>query len=222
MSESDAAPDIFYPIVPDVDWLARLVPLGVRTVQLRLKDARPDEVRRQIATSLDIARGRGCQLIVNDYWREAIDAGADYVHLGQEDLAAADLTAIKAAGLRLGISTHSEDELAVALAANPDYVALGPIYETKLKVMTWAPQGLERIGVWKAAVGALPLVAIGGITPARAPGVIAAGAQSVAVITDFLTAPDPEARVRQWIAWAAEARSGNLNPSTDNYEAKSR
>ena len=99
-------------------------------------------MRRQIDESLAIARRHGCQLIVNDYWREAIDAGADYVHLGQEDLAAADVAAIKAAGMRLGISTHSEEELEIALAAGPDYVALGPIYETKLKAMQWAPQGL--------------------------------------------------------------------------------
>ncbi len=198
----DAAPSLFYPIVPDVDWLARLAPLGIRTVQLRLKDAGPDEVRRQIDESLVLARTHGLQLIVNDYWQAAIAAGADYVHLGQEDLADADIAAIKRAGLKLGISTHSEEELAIALAAEPDYVALGPIWETKLKAMKWAPQGLERIGRWKARIGALPLVAIGGITPQRAPLVAAASADSLAVITDFFTHPDPEARVREWVAWA--------------------
>jgi thiamine-phosphate pyrophosphorylase len=177
------------------------VPLGVRTVQLRIKDAAPKDVRRQIAASLTVARRHDCQLIVNDYWREAIDEGADYVHLGQEDLTDADLSAIKSAGLRLGISTHSEAELAVALAAKPDYVALGPIYETKLKVMKWAPQGLDRLGDWKRRIGALPLVAIGGITPERGDAVLAAGAQSVAVITDFMTAADPERRVQQWLQW---------------------
>jgi len=201
--------DVFYPIVPDADWLARLVPLGLRTVQLRVKDVDSGEVRRQITSGLEVTRQFGCKLIVNDYWREAIDAGADWVHLGQEDLAAADVGALKAAGLRLGISTHSEAELAVALAAAPDYVALGPIYQTKLKVMKWAPQGLERIGQWKARIGALPLVAIGGITPERAPGVIAAGAQAVAVITDVVTAADPEVRVRLWLDWAAQARQSS-------------
>ena len=137
--------DVFYPIVPDATWVARIVPLGVRTLQLRIKDVPADGVRRQIDASLAIARRHGCQLIVNDYWREAIDAGADYVHLGQEDLAAADVAAIKAAGMRLGISTHSDEELDIALAAEPDYVALGPIYETKLKAMQWAPQGLSRV-----------------------------------------------------------------------------
>jgi thiamine-phosphate pyrophosphorylase len=198
--------DVFYPIVPDATWVARIVPLGVRTLQLRIKDVPADGVRRQIDASLAIARRHGCQLIVNDYWREAIDAGADYVHLGQEDLAAADVAAIRGAGVRLGISTHSEEELDVALAADPHYVALGPIYETKLKAMQWAPQGLSRVETWKARIGRLPLVAIGGITPGRADGVVAAGADSVAVITDFMTAQHPEARIELWLAWAQAQR----------------
>lgn len=202
MTGSFGGLDIFYPIVPDAGWVGRLVPLGVRTLQLRIKDAIAAEVRRQIAESLMITRRYGCQLIVNDFWREAIEAGADYVHLGQEDLAGADVVAIKSAGMRLGISTHSEDELAAALAAGPDYVALGPIYETKLKAMKWAPQGLTRISTWKARIGSLPLVAIGGITPERADGVVAAGADSVAVITDFMTAQHPERRVETWLDWA--------------------
>ncbi len=223
MSESGAPGlDVFYPIVPDAGWLRRIVPLGVLTVQLRVKDADRDSVRREIEAGLAITRESGCQLIVNDYWREAIEAGADYIHLGQEDLSTADVPAIKAAGLRLGISTHSEAELATALAAAPDYVALGPIYKTKLKVMRWAPQGLETIGRWKMRIGDLPLVAIGGITPERAPGVIAAGAQSVAVITDFLTAPDPEARVLSWLEWAAQARRGVAVLSTDERVGKIR
>ena len=200
--------DTFYPIVPDLAWLERLVPLGVRTVQLRLKDASSAEVERQVRGSLEVCRRHGCQLIVNDAWQAAIAAGADFVHLGQEDLAAADVPAIKAAGLRLGVSTHSEDELAIALAAKPDYVALGPIYETKLKAMKWTPQGLDRVRRWKARIGSLPLCAIGGITPERAPDVIAAGANCVAVITDFITASDPVARVRHWVAWARSIDQG--------------
>ena len=198
--------DIFYPIAPDDTWIRRLVPLGVKTIQLRLKDASPEETRRQIRASIDICKAHGCQLIVNDYWREAIEAGADFVHLGQEDLAHADIKAIKSAGLKLGLSTHDEAELAVALAAQPDYIALGPIWETKLKAMKWAPQGLDRIRTWKSKIGKLPLCCIGGITPERAPSVVAAGADSVAVITDFITHADPEARVRDWLAWAKGVR----------------
>jgi thiamine-phosphate pyrophosphorylase len=199
--------DVFYPIVPDVGWLARLVPLGVKTVQLRVKDAAPDVVAREIAAGLDLCRRHGCQLIVNDYWREAIEAGADFVHLGQEDLAGADVAALKAGGVRLGISTHSPEELAVALAALPDYVALGPIYETRLKVMKWAPQGLARIAEWRRRIGDKPLVAIGGLTPERADAVLAAGADSLAVVTDFITHADPEARVRQWLACTGRYRA---------------
>ena len=207
MAQRAGGLDVFYPIVPDAAWLARLVPLGVKTIQLRLKDASPERVRREIAASMDACARHGCQLIVNDYWQEALALGADYIHLGQEDLAVADVGAIHAKGSRLGISTHSEAELAIALAAKPDYIALGPIYETRLKVMKWAPQGLDRLADWKGRIGDLPLVAIGGITPERADGVLAAGADSVAVITDFLTHPDPPVRVRQWLAWAEGARA---------------
>jgi thiamine-phosphate pyrophosphorylase len=204
--------DVFYPIVPDAAWLARVVPLGVRTVQLRVKDASPETVEREIAAGLDLCRRYSCQLIVNDYWREALAAGADFVHLGQEDLAGADVAALKAAGMRLGISTHSHEELAIALAAQPAYVALGPIYETKLKAMKWAPQGLGNIADWRGRIGGLPLVAIGGLTPERADGVLAAGADSLAVVTDFITHADPEARVREWLALAVLYR-GDCLPS---------
>lgn len=194
--------DAFYPIVPDIAWMRRLVPLGVRTIQLRLKDASAEEVRRQILESMELCIRHDCQLIVNDYWREAIALGADFIHLGQEDLAEADVATIKAAGIRLGISTHTPEELEIALRADPDYVALGPIYETRLKAMRYPTQGLERVREWRKRIGTLPLCGIAGITPERAPGVIAAGADSVAVITDFFTHPDPEARVRTWLAWA--------------------
>lgn len=188
----------FYPVLPDAEWIKRLVPLGVKLVQLRLKDASPDETRRQILQSMEICAAHDCQLIVNDYWREAIELGADYIHLGQEDLAAADLEAIRAARLRLGISTHSLEELEIALAANPDYVALGPVYETKLKKMKWAPQGLERVAEWKSLIPC-PLVAIAGITVERAADVLAAGADSLAVVTDLIAHEAPEQRVAEWL-----------------------
>ena len=200
--------DPFYPVVPDIDWLKRLLPIGIRCVQLRAKDMDEARLRDEIAQAKALCAAGNCQLIVNDYWRLAIEAGADFIHLGQEDLAEADLAAIRAAGIKIGISTHSEDELEVALAAEPDYVALGPIYETKLKVMPWKPQGLARLGQWKARIGAIPLVGIAGITVARAQGVLDAGADSAAVITDFVTHETPEARVREWVAWAATVRGG--------------
>lgn len=201
--------DVFYPIVPDVAWLRRLLPLGIRTVQLRAKDMDAARLRDEITAAVTLCRDAGCQLIVNDYWQLAVEAGADFVHLGQEDLAAADLGAIRAAGMKVGISTHSDQELDIALAAAPDYVALGPVYETRLKVMPWKPQGLERLGIWKAKIGGIPLVGIAGITVERAQGVIDAGADSAAVITDFITHESPETRLREWMQWADGARGAD-------------
>ena len=165
----------FYPIVPDIGWLARIVPLGIKLVQLRIKDGTRADIVDQTRQALTLTRSHGCQLILNDYWDVAIETGADFIHLGQNDLRQADLPAIKRAGIRFGVSTHDEQELAAALAVNPEYVALGPIYETKLKAMPWAPQGLDRIKEWRGKIGTLPLVAIGGLTPERADGVMAAG-----------------------------------------------
>jgi thiamine-phosphate pyrophosphorylase len=198
--------DPFYPIVPDTRWLARFLPLGVRLVQLRVKDRPETVVRAEIEKAVALCAAHRCQLVVNDYWREAMQAGADFVHLGQEDLAGADIPALKSAGVRIGISTHSAEELDKALAAAPNYVALGPIYATTLKAMPWAPQGLPRLAEWRARVSC-PLVAIGGITVDRAPVVLAAGADSVAVVTDIMTSQDPERRVENWIAATAQWRN---------------
>jgi thiamine-phosphate pyrophosphorylase len=191
--------DRFYLIVDGAHWLKRLLPCGVKLVQLRVKDKSEDEVAREIADAKRLCAAYGAQLIVNDYWQAAIDAGCDYIHLGQEDLADADLDAINRAGLKLGISTHTHAELEIALEAKPDYIALGPIYPTILKEMRFAPQGLDAIGEWKRRIGALPLVAIGGINLERAPGVLAAGADSVAVVTDILRNADPEVRARAFV-----------------------
>jgi thiamine-phosphate pyrophosphorylase len=197
--------DPFYPVLPDAAWVARLASEGARFIQLRVKDASLASVKTEIAQALKVAAAHGCQLVVNDYWREAISLGANFVHLGQGDLAGADLGAIKAAGIRIGISTHSLDELGDALAAGPDYIALGPIYPTKLKAMPWKPQGLARIGEWRSKI-ACPLVAIGGITLERVPDVLAAGASSAAVVTDIVMSDDPGQRTRDWIAATAPWR----------------
>src|SRR6202030_2779620 len=133
------------------------------------------------------------------YWRAAIIAKAEHLHLGQEDLAGADLKAIRAAGLSLGISTHNDEELATALRANPDYIALGPIFPTTLKSMRFAPQGIAKITEWKTRVGAIPLVAIGGIRLEQAPEIFAAGADSIAVVSDVTQNADPDKRVRAWL-----------------------
>jgi thiamine-phosphate pyrophosphorylase len=197
-------PDRFYPVADSVAWVRRLAGLGARTVQLRVKDLAHDEALALVREAL--AAAGNAQLVVNDYWQAAIETKAAHVHLGQEDLAEADVGAIRRAGLTLGLSTHNEAELDKALSCDPDYIALGPIYPTAGKVVAFAPQGLARIPEWKKRIGAIPLVAIGGITLERAPAVYAAGADSVAVISDFTKASDPDARVRAWLALPDIAR----------------
>ncbi|ACK50382.1 thiamine-phosphate pyrophosphorylase [Methylocella silvestris BL2] len=192
-------------IVDSSDWIARLLPYGVKLVQLRAKDLSDEVLRKEIIRARSLCEAGGAQLVVNDYWRHAIDLGCDFIHLGQEDLETADLKAIRQAGLKLGVSTHDEAELARALETGPDYIALGPIYPTILKKMPFAPQGLARIGEWKKRIGTIPLVAIGGITLERAPGVLEAGADSAAVVTDITLNADPEARARAWAAMAGGA-----------------
>ncbi|MPZ12440.1 MAG: thiamine phosphate synthase [Kiloniellaceae bacterium] len=192
--------DPFYPIFDGADWLRRLLPLGIKLVQLRIKDRSEAETRAEIRSARDLCAAAGCQLIVNDYWQFAIEEGCDFVHLGQEDLDAADLDAIRRAGIRLGVSTHDDAELERALSLAPDYLALGPVYPTLLKKMKWSPQGLEKVKEWKRRVGATPLVAIGGLTVERAPGVLAAGADILSVVTDITLNADPAARTRDWIA----------------------
>jgi thiamine-phosphate diphosphorylase len=198
--------DPFYLIVDDALWLERLLPLGVKLAQLRVKDRPECELRETIRASLRLCAQYGATLVVNDYWRLAIEEGCGFVHLGQEDLDNADLGALAAAGVRLGVSTHDERELERALALSPDYVALGPIYPTLLKSMVFAPQGLARIGEWKARVGAVPLVAIGGLTPERAQACLRAGADSACVVTDVLRHADPEARAKEWLEATAAYR----------------
>lgn len=196
-------PDAFYPVVDTVEWVARLAKLGVGMVQIRAKDLDDAAARPLVREALAAVAGTQTRLVVNDYWRVAIEAGATHLHLGQEDLAEADLAAIKRAGLTLGISTHDEAELDTALAAKPDYIALGPIYPTTLKAMRFGPQGLDRIGEWKRRLGSVPLVAIGGITLERAPDVFAAGADSIAVVSDVTQNADPDRRVQAWLDLAA-------------------
>ncbi len=191
--------DPFYPIVDSCDWLRRLLPLGVRLVQLRIKDQSDSELRTAISTAKRLCAEHGCQLIVNDHWQLAITLGCDFVHLGQEDLDEADTSAIKQSGIRLGVSTHSHEELERAQALAPDYIALGPVYHTILKKMPWTPQGLERVGEWKRRIGNTPLVGIGGINLDRAEAVLDAGADVVSVVTDITLNADPEAQVRRWL-----------------------
>jgi hydroxymethylpyrimidine kinase/phosphomethylpyrimidine kinase/thiamine-phosphate diphosphorylase len=201
-----------YPVVDDVAWLERLLPMGIKTIQLRIK--RPDEgtgpvqaiadeamLRSQIARAVALANRYDVQLFINDHWALAIECGAFGVHLGQEDLDAADLAAIAGAGLRLGISTHSDFEIARAHQLRPSYIAIGPIYPTTTKQMVFAPQGLDRLQRWVRLLGPhYPLTAIGGIDLQRAPGVLATGVGSCAVVRAVTQAPELASAVHQWLA----------------------
>ncbi len=191
--------DPFYVIVDSAAWIARLLPCGVRLVQLRIKDQPDANVRVEIKEAKALCERHGAQLVVNDYWQQAIDTGCTFIHLGQGDLDTADLAAIRRAGVRFGISTHDEAELFRALETEPDYIALGPIYPTILKAMAFPPQGLPRLKEWKTKIGKLPLVGIGGITLGRVAGVLEAGADSAAVVTDITRNADPEQRARDWM-----------------------
>lgn len=190
----------FYLITGTADLLEHLVPLGVKLVQLRVKGATPEDMRAQAIRARDCCAAYGAQLVLNDYWEMALDLGIDFVHLGQEDMDIADFDALRRAGVRFGLSTHDDTELDRALSYDPAYVALGPVYPTLLKQMKWAPQGLDRVADWKRRVGQTPMVAIGGLTPARALGVLAAGADSAAVVTDIQQADSPEERTREWLS----------------------
>ena len=201
-------PDRFYPVVDSVAWVARLALLGVGTIQLRAKNLGDADALAIVREALAVTKGTPTKLVVNDYWRAAIEAKAQHLHLGQEDLADladADLKAIRAAGLTLGVSTHDDEELAIGLAAKPDYVALGPIYPTTLKSMRFAPQGIPKISEWKKRIGNIPLVAIGGIKFEQAAAIFAAGANSIAVVSDVTQNADPDARVKQWLGETAKA-----------------
>ena len=188
----------FYPVVESAAWLERLLPVGVRSAQLRVKNLQGPALENEIQKAIALGKKYNTQLFINDYWQLAIKYGAYGVHLGQEDLDTADLAAIAKAGLRLGISTHSYAEAARAHGLQPSYIALGPVFPTTLKSMNFAPQGIETVELWKKLLP-YPLVAIGGIKLEQAANIYAAGADSIAVVSDVTQHADPEARVKAWL-----------------------
>ena len=196
--------DRFYLIIDRAAWLPRLLPLGLKLVQIRTKAPDIETRRREIADSLTLCKAAGAICVVNDHWREAIEFGAEWLHLGQEDLDTADLKAIRAAGIRLGVSTANRAELDRALAVDPHHIALGPIWSTISKDDAAPASGPEWLTEWKR-IAKRPLVAIGGISLDRAPICWDAGADSVAVISDVLSSASPEARLTEWLG-AAKTR----------------
>ncbi|MCO6522502.1 MAG: thiamine phosphate synthase [Snodgrassella sp.] len=194
------APLKFYAVVPSADWVARMVDAGANTVQLRNKTVIGSALYREIERSVAYAKDSPTQLFINDFWWEAVDCGAYGVHLGQEDLESADLVMIQSAGLRLGVSTHSSEELAKALAVSPSYVACGAIFPTKTKTMPSQPLGLDKLRQYVSQAGSMPTVAIGGIDLSNASEVLATGVSSLAVVRAVTEAAEPEKIVKAFQA----------------------
>ncbi|CCJ87308.1 Thiamin-phosphate pyrophosphorylase [Cronobacter dublinensis 582] len=191
-----------YPVVDSVGWIARLLEAGVRTLQLRIKDKTDADVEADVRAAIDLGKRYYARLFINDYWRLAIKHQAYGVHLGQEDLQTADLDAIRAAGLRLGVSTHDDMEIDVALAVRPSYIALGHVFPTQTKQMPSAPQGLAQLAAHVQRLGDYPTVAIGGISLARAPAVLETGVGSIAVVSAITQAADWRAATQQLLELA--------------------
>lgn len=191
-----------YPVVDSVEWIERLLEAGVRTIQLRIKDRQDDEVEDAVRDATVLSKKYHARLFINDYWRLAIKHHAYGVHLGQEDLKIADLDAIRQAGLRLGLSTHDDAELTRALALQPSYIALGHIFPTQTKAMPSTPQGVAELKRHLTRLHGIPTVAIGGITLARAPEVLATGVGSIAVVSAITQAADWHAATRALLALA--------------------
>ncbi|CNI74706.1 thiamine-phosphate pyrophosphorylase [Yersinia frederiksenii] len=179
-----------YPVVDSLLWIERLLAVGVTTIQLRIKDLADAQVEQDIAAAIELGKHYQARLFINDYWRLAIKHGAYGVHLGQEDLETTDLAAIQQAGLRLGVSTHDEHELAIAKAVRPSYIAMGHIFPTQTKQMPSSPQGLAVLKQMVDNTPDYPTVAIGGISIARVPAVLATGVGSVAVVSAITQADD--------------------------------
>lgn len=193
---TDAEHLTLYPVVDSAEWVERLLELGVKSTQLRIKDPQDPALEAQIAQIIAAGDAHQAQVFVNDYWQLAIDHQAYGIHLGQEDLETADLTQIQQAGLRLGLSTHGYYEILRAAEFSPSYIALGHIFPTTTKDMPSKPQGLSRLALYQQLIGQdFPTVAIGGIDLSRAGSVWRTGVSSVAVVRAVTQAADTGAAV---------------------------
>jgi len=187
-----------YPVVDSIEWVEKLLKCGVKTLQLRIKDADSRDLEQQIISAIALGRDYQARLFINDYWQLAIKHQAYGVHLGQEDLDIADLDAIREAGLRLGISTHGYYEMLRAHACRPSYIAMGAIYPTTTKDMPSKPQGLKKLNDYVSLMRKhYPLVAIGGISIARAYDVWAQNPGSIALVTAITKADDYQLAVKE-------------------------
>ncbi|GDX08154.1 thiamine phosphate synthase [Buttiauxella sp. A111] len=189
-----------YPVVDSVEWIARLLDAGVRTIQLRIKDKQDEDVEADIVAAIKLGQQYEARLFINDYWKLAVKHHAYGVHLGQEDMDVANLDAIRDAGLRLGLSTHDNMEMDRALEARPSYIALGHVFPTNTKQMPSSPQGITQLAKHIKTLGDYPTVAIGGISIERVPSVLATGVGSVAVVSAITQAPDWQAATAQLLS----------------------
>jgi thiamine-phosphate diphosphorylase len=202
------APMDLYAVVDSAGWVDRVAAAGVTTVQLRIKQASSPHLDEEVRAAVAAARTHGARLFINDHWQLALRHGAYGVHLGQQDLADADLEALSAAGVRLGISSHAPWEVCRAWALRPSYVACGPVHATRTKDMPWTPQGEGNLAYWCALLP-LPVVAIGGMDAARAGEAAQCGADGIAVLSGIVSSPDPEGAIARYRdAIAAGRRAG--------------
>lgn len=199
-----------YPIVDNLDHLAALLNAGAKIIQLRIKsDVLTTEIRDAIHRAVELAKQHPeSQLFINDYWQAAIDAGAYGVHLGQEDLLTADLSAIANAGLRLGVSSHAFWEVARAITISPSYIACGPVFPTRAKAMPWIAQGLDNLRYWSALIP-VPVVGIGGVNQDNLQAIHDTGCASASIIQAIVSAADPanayRSLQRQWESFTARS-----------------
>ena len=193
-----------YAVLPTAEWVGRMARAGVPTLQLRYKSEDAAAVQREVQAAVNAVRGTNALLFINDHWREAIAAGAYGVHLGQEDMEIADFAAIRAAGLRLGLSSHGYAEMVRADRLSPSYIAMGAVYPTTLKRMATAPQGPGRLAAYARLMRDYPGVGIGGISAAELPEIKATGVGSLAVVRAITAQNNPEQAAQDLMAaWAA-------------------
>lgn len=196
-----------YPVVDDVSWIERLLPMGINTIQLRIKNPQQADLEQQVKKAIELGRQYGAQVFINDYWQLAIKHGAYGVHLGQEDIEESNLAQLSKAGVRLGLSTHGYYELLRIVQIHPSYIALGHIFPTTTKEMPSKPQGLVRLALYQKLIDTIPYsmtsdnsdqplgfptVAIGGIDQSNGDQVWECGVSSLAVVRAITLSSDPK------------------------------
>lgn len=183
---------------------------GAQVIQLRAKstpDTRALEWARKIRA---LTRACGALFVVNDRFDLALEAEADGVHLGQEDLSPLSIPAEARSRLAIGRSTHTMEQIASARSEPVDYLAFGPVFGTESKISKYGPRGLDRLRQAARMAAPRPLVAIGGIDATNLGDVIRNGAQGIAVISAVAGTPDPQAATRQFVSVLADIQGSPL------------